>query len=550
MRDTLIQKLILSITPIKKVTLKGDGSLTLPEIIAVAKAHAPVQLKPSKSVIDRQNQVIAHMTNQVENGTAIYGTTTAYGAQADKVLNQGKAAKRLANATALSEAIIHVDVSTGPAIPNDIVKAAMLLRVNMLLPGFSAIRMANLKLLTQALNANLIPQVGWYGTLGASGDLAHNGRILSMLLHSPHTLVQTNQSLMIPAAMALKQAAIPPATLNPKEGLAFVNGDNFSTAAAALFTHELTHLFHLNLFIAALSIQSLKGSIRNYHPLLSSVRPHPGQKAVSDQLLHLLIDSQLAIQDLSGHLPKDVGKNVQDAYSLRTLPQFFGPSWEALVQIWDTVEINANSVSDNPLWTTPNTAVVGETPYQWVSGGNFLAMHMSEALDRLRKIAIHIVKQNDRHLNRLVNPNLNNGLPPNLSDPTAVSLCAFKGLQTQMGMYDILASSLAIPISTAFGIHEELNQDITSHAMTSAYLTHQVLDLVRLAMATNLIASCQAIDLRGGDKLLSPATQPLYHWLRTHVPYIKKEQALGHYVTQISQLLSDKTIVRLLYPSL
>jgi histidine ammonia-lyase len=100
---------------------------------------------------------------------------------------------------------------------------------------------------------------------------------------------------------------------------------------------------------------------------------------------------------------------------------------------------------------------------------------------------------------------------------------------------------LAVPISTAFGIHEELNQDFTSHAMTSAWFTEQVMPIAKYAIATNFIAACQAIDLRGTDRLLSPMTKPLYHWLRDRVPYIKIEQPLGHYVELIAdQIMSPK----------
>ena len=166
-------------------------------------------------------------------------------------------------------------------------------------------------------------------------------------------------------------------------------------------------------------------------------------------------------------------------------------------------------------------------------------MHMSDAMDKLRKIGIHIVKQNDRHLARMIHPGTNNNLPANLSDQSDISQCTFKGLQTQMGMYEVYATILGTPVSTAFGIHEENNQDLTSHGMTSAIMTLKVLQLSKYAMATNFIATTQAIDLRGGPELLSPATLPLYQWVRKYVPYIKCAQPLGHYVEKIASQLVD-----------
>lgn len=537
------------ITPhAKKVILTGKPQLTIPDIVAVARHFAHTSLQPTDTVVKRLKTVQLHMLNQIHEGLAIYGTTTAYGAQANQVFTRGKETTRYQNARALSEAIVHVDVSTGPIIPDDLTRAAMLIRINMLLPGYSGVRLSSLELLRKMLNKRLVPQVGYFGTVGASGDLALNGRVLSALLHRPETKVKLANGTLASAPTALGKAKIHKLILNPKEGLGFVNGDNFSTSAAALIIFDLTHLMFVNTLVMSLTIQALKGSVRNYHPLLETLRPHPGQIFTASMLRALLVDSHLAIQELSGPQKRPMGTIVQDPYSLRCLPQYFGPDWETLAQAWDTITINANSVSDNPLWTTPKTTFNGEEPYQWVSGGNFLAMHMSDTLDKLRKVAIHIVKQNDRHLNRLVNPNLNNGLPPNLSDEEAISKCTFKGLQTQMGMYDIFASSLAIPISTAFGIHEELNQDFTSHAMTSAWLTEQVMQITKYAIATNLISACQAIDQRGTDRLLSPTTKPLYHWLREHVPYIKQEQPLGHYVELVAKEIMTPDFHQLISP--
>ncbi len=426
----------------------------------------------------------------------------------------------------------------------------MLVRINMLLPGYSAVRFENLEAIAALLHHHLTPQVGFYGTLGASGDLAHNGRVLSTLLYSPYAKVTDATGTTHNANEALPKARIKKIELNPKEGLGMVNGDNFSTAAAAIQTYEISRLMLVNLFTMALTIQALKGTNRNFHPLLSQVRPHPGQHFVSNTLISLLENSKLAYQELANPASRDNDVLIQDAYSIRCLPQFYGPDWEALVSIWDTVEINANSVSDNPLWTTPETVTKNEQPYQWVTGGNFLAMHMVESMDRLRKILIHMIKQSDRHVSRLINPHLNNGLPANLSPQNAISQCVFKGVQTQMGMLDVFATTLATPLSTAFGVHEELNQDITSHAMTSAYLNQEVLRIAKIAIASNLISSCQAIDLRGGAELLSPRTQELYHFLRNKVPFIEQEQPLGHYIEEVAAILDGDEIFELMLNNL
>lgn len=531
----------------KKSTLviKTSDKLAISDVINLAYTDSSVQLKLSKSHQQKINTVHQKMLEQVADGTPIYGTTASYGGRASLVLNQGQKDQRLDAAQKLSEAIVHVDVSTGKPLPKPLTRAAMLIRLNMLLSGHSAIRLQTLQSLVDLINSGAVPIVGRYGTVGASGDLAQNGRVLSVLRHLPHTQVWDKSGHATPSATALAKLGLKPLKLAPKEGLGLVNGDNFSTAAATLVAHQTSQLLLTNFAVAALSIQALKGSVRDFHPLLSHIRPHPGQKLTASILRHLLLGSQLAYQELDGHQSREPGVSVQDVYSIRCLPQYYGPDLERLGQTLQMIHTNTNSVSDNPLWTTPETTTPGEAPYNWISGGNFLAMHMSEALDSIRKLVVHMVKQNDRHLNRMVNPHLNNGLPANLSAPEAISQCTFKGLQTQMGMFEVYATLMANPVNTAFGVHEELNQDITSHALTSAILTWDTLKIARRAIATNFIAACQAIDLRGGPQLLSPTTQPYYHWLREQIPFITTEQPLGHHVDSLARNLKHKKLISL-----
>ena len=162
------------------ITLDGTSNLSLPDIYAVAHSDTKVVIKPEKKILERIEAVRAAMMLQIDSGVPIYGVSSAYGGQAGRVLNQGDTKDRYHQAKKISEAIVHVDVSTGPAIPVNIVRAAMLIRINMLLPGYSAIRLELLDKIAQLLNSHLTPVVGFYGTLGASGDLAHNGRLVSV----------------------------------------------------------------------------------------------------------------------------------------------------------------------------------------------------------------------------------------------------------------------------------------------------------------------------------------------------------------------------------
>ena len=164
------------------------------------------------------------------------------------------------------------------------------------------------------------------------------------------------------------------------------------------------------------------------------------------------------------------GESVQDGYSVRGVAQYLAVSIERVKDTFATLTLNANSASDNPLWVPPEQTTPGEPPWQWVSGANFLAMHAAESLDGLRKTLTQVVKLADRRLARLVNPHLNNGLPANLSEVTAVTGCMFKGIQIQSGMFEVYSTYLSFPVTTLFGVPEEGNQDVTTHALTSGIL--------------------------------------------------------------------------------
>lgn len=531
----------------KTVYLTGEQNLSLTSILSVALSYPRVEFKLSEKRKLLIEKIIKEKNRQIRIGIPMYGTTTGYGGRAGIVLNHGDEQEKLKNATRLSASIVHVDVSTGPSIQKEIVRAAMLIRVNMLLTGVSAVRLQVLYNICKLLNLGLTPVIGQYGSVGASGDLAQNGRVVSVLMQNHSAKVIDKKGRIYNADIVLNKQNIRPVKLEPKEGLALVNGDNFSSASCLYVSYRVTTLFLLNHYVNALVIQALHGSDRNYHPFLSKVRPHKGQEFSAKILRYLLNGSKLARQEMKGHMERKEGELVQDPYSIRCLPQYYGPDWEELISIWETLKINVNSVSDNPLWIPPEHTLRNESPYQWISGGNFMAMHMAESLDKLRKIMVHIIKINDRHLSRLVHPAFNNGLPANLSDSSSVGQSTFKGLQTQMGMYEVYSSLLILPASTAFGIHEEFNQDITSHAPSSSILSWELLKITEYAIATNLIAACQAIDLRGGEDMLSDSTKQIYSWVRKIVPYIKKEQPLGYCVEEVAdqiKLFNFQNLVR------
>lgn len=531
--------------PSERVVLSG-ASLTVPEIISVARHNIPVDLTKDSKILGRIQECYEKMIKDVKDGVPIYGCNTGYGARASMVLADGSPEERLDIAKKMSEGIVHVDVSVGPTFEKDVTRGAILIRINMLMQGVSAVKLKDLETYQQMLNSQITPIVNQFGGVGASGDLAHNGRVLSAARQLEGVMVIDKEGKIREAKEVLSEAGISPLILDPKAGLGLVNGDNFSTSLAALLAVDTLQTLLISSVVGAMMTEVLKGSDRYFHPLLGEVRAHEGQKEVAQLFRYLLEGSQLAYQEMKGHKPRNNGTKIQDGYSLRCIPQYYSVSFEKVKAILDTITINANSVSDNPLWVAPEFATEGEESWQWVSGGNFLAMHMAEAMDSLRKIMTQIVKINDRHLARLVNPNDNNGLPPTLSDDKAISQCAFKAVQTQSGMLEVYSSLLSIPVTTFFGVHEEGNQDITSHALTSGILGMENLKLVRYSLAQNLLAVAQAVDLRGGPEKLSPKTRPVYEFIRERIKYVEEERPLHNDIETIYETIISGELMSLL----
>lgn len=529
----------------KSVILSGKN-LTIPQMISIAKGIAVVEITKDVKILERVDECYKHMMEDVRNGVPIYGCNSGYGAQASRVLNEGTADERIRIARKISESITHVDVAVGPYFDKDVVRLAMAIRINMLLQGVSAVKLADLNVLKDMLNRDITPMVNQYGGIGASGDLAHNCRILNAARGIKGVKVLDKNGVIVEALEALSKEHIKPLVLDPKAGLGLVNGDNFSTALAVLLSYDTLQALILSTVAGAITIEVLRGSDRSFHPLLSSVRPHEGQEEVASIFRSLLKGSKLSYQEMKGHVLRENGIKIQDGYSLRGISQYHGVNFEKIKWIFEVIQKNANSVSDNPLWVEPEFATKGEAPWQWVSGGNFLAMYMVEVMDAARKILTQIVKLSDRHVARLVNVHENNGLPANLSDDKAISGCSFKGVQIQSGMLEVYSSLLSIPVSTFFGVHEEGNQDITAHSLTSGILGMENLRLCRYALAQQFLALLQAVDLRKGSDMLSPATKPVYIYLRSFTSYVKEERPLNNEIESIYEKIVDGSLMEIM----
>ena len=349
----------------------------------------------------------------------------------------------------------------GDPLPEEVVRAAMVLRANALARGYSGVRPVVIERLLDLLNHGITPIVPRYGSVGASGDLCPSAYIARALLGRGQVRYRGQT---VDAAAALAAAAIEPIRLRAKEGLALLNGTTAMTGIAALVVWDAEYLFRIGLATVALAVEALRSSPDYFHPLIHLVKHHPGQLRAAEMLQSMLMESKLAVpldeirgrvSHESAHQPGVVAahESIQSPYSLRCAPQGLGPMLETLEQVRLTVEREANSVNDNPL-IDPEQERVFHT-------GNFYGGHIARAMDGLKLDLVNLANWTHSLMALLMDERFSAGLPPSLS-PHPGLYQGFKGMQ-------IVHSSLITALRQMAGaslIHtlptEQFNQDVVS----------------------------------------------------------------------------------------
>ncbi|HXV97672.1 MAG TPA: aromatic amino acid ammonia-lyase, partial [Anaerolineae bacterium] len=345
---------------------------------------------------------------------------------------------------------------------------------------------------------------------------------------------------------ALKRLGLPRLRLQPKEGLAMINGTSVMTGIAANCVHNAQILLALAMGMHALAIQGLAGTNQSFHPFIHGLKPHPGQRWAAATMLDLLAGSKLIRDELDGQHDYREGDLIQDRYSLRCLPQYTGPIVDGLRQISQQITIEMNSATDNPLIDAENQA-----DYH---GGNFLGQYVGIGMDQLRYYLGLLAKHIDVQIALLVAPEFNNGLPPSLvGNPQRRVNMGLKGLQITGNSIMPLLTFFGNSLVDRFPTHaEQFNQNINSQGFGSANLARQSIETFQQYMAIALMFGVQAVDLRtyqtaghyDARACLSPATCSLYEAVREVVgrppladrPFIwnDNEQPLDQYIARIA----------------
>jgi phenylalanine ammonia-lyase len=522
------------------VVLNGRG-LTIQDVVAVARGGARVHLTNEETILQRVEASQAYIVRAAQEGRVIYGVTTGFGGMANLLISS-------ADAGELQENLIwFMKSESGRLIPREDVRAAMLIRANTHLLGFSGLRLELIRRLVAFLNADATPHVREFGSIGASGDLTPLACITGALVGLDRCFTVDFDGRETDSLTVLDRLGLAPLKLQPKEGLAMINGTAVMTGIAANCAYDSAVLLSLAMGAHALAIQGLRGSNQSFHPFIHRHKPHLGQQWSAARMVELLSGSQLIREELAQRQQRPAGELIQDRYSLRCLPQYMGPIVDGLRQIVRAVSVEMNSATDNPL-----IDVEGGEDYH---GGNFLGQYIGVAMDQLRYFLGLLAKHLDVQIALLAAPEFSNGLPPSLiGNPDRRVNMGLKGLQIDANSIMPLISFLGNSLVDRFPTHaEQFNQNINSQGMGSANLARQSVAALQQFMAIALMFGVQAVDLRtqvlkghcDARKTLSGATRRLYLAVREVVgrpasperPYIRddNEQPLSEHIRKISE---------------
>ncbi|HZY95700.1 MAG TPA: histidine ammonia-lyase [Candidatus Cybelea sp.] len=445
-----------------------DGQhLTLEAIEAVA-AGAPVRIAPAaRARVERAREFVER---QFASGDPIYGVTTGFGRLANISVDPADAVQLQLNLVRSHAA------GTGEPLPMPLVRAASVLRANSLSAGHSGVKPDTLDLIVAILERGVTPVVPCQGSVGASGDLAPLAHMTLVLIGEGEAFFEGQR---LPGAIALARAGLKPIALGAKEGLALINGTQVMTGIAALGVLRAERLAAAADVIGAMSLEAYLGSERVFDRRLNDLRPHPGQERVASNLRSLLAGSEI----VKSHADCD---RVQDPYSFRCIPVVHGAARDSIAHVRRVTEIEANSVTDNPL--------VFPEDGEFISGGNFHGEPVALVIDFLKLAVSELASIGERRLYLLLNAE-DRGLP--------LFLTQRLGLQSGLMIVQYTAAALvndnkglAWPSSVDSIPTSAGQEDHVSMGMTSANNLGRVLDNVEGALACELLAACAATDFR------------------------------------------------------
>jgi len=496
-----------------KITIGYDG-LAIEDVIAIARRDAAVAITPNAAERIRNTRKL--IDRWVADEKRIYGVTTGFGALSDVTISRKDTRQLQVNILKSHSA------GVGDSLDEEIVRAAMALRIKDMARGHSGIRLETVGLLIELLNKRVHPRIPARGSVGASGDLAPLAHLALVLLGLGEVRYRGKK---MSGAEALEQIGAQPLQLESAEGLALVNGTQIMTAIGTLAVYDALQLSRLIDLAAAMSLEVLMGSKTEFDPKIHQVRPHPGQRRAAANMDRIIQNSEI----ITSH--EDCFR-IQDAYTLRCSPQVHGASKDAIGYALKVMETEINASTNNPL--------IFADSEEFLLGGNFHGQPVGMALDFLAIAVSELANISERRIERLVNPNLS-GLPAflvkdgGLNSGYMIAQYSAAALVSENKVLSHPASVDSIPTSAN-------KEDHVSMGTIAARKCREIVKNTESVIAIEFLCAAQALDLFTNLKP-GEGTLAAYRLIREHVSHLENDRIIATDIETVKELMCSGALL-------
>ena len=518
----------------KKNLVFLDGkSLTTAEVLRIVRDPG-IHLTISSETAQRITASRTILDKLIQEKKIIYGVNTGVGGFVNWLIPTDFAQIFQENLIAA------VATNVGPILDNEVARASILIRINSLARGCSAISLTNFNKLINLYNSGIIPCIPSKGSLGASGDL---GPLACIALVCVGKWKAEYKGQILPGDEALKQAGIEPMKLSYKEGLSLVNGTSVMTSLAALLIEQSIKLINTYELISCLTFEALNAKINPFNPIVHEQKPHPGQRSSAKNIWRILSDSKMMgtesitekqLQSYNAISPLSTMYPIEDAYSIRCTPHILGPIKESLAWIKSVITNEINSSNDNPL-------VIPEESEAF-HNGHFHGQYIAMAMDHLSIDLTTLSNLSDRRIDRLMDKNHSNGLPSFLCQELPGLRLGLMGGQFMATSITSENRSLCNPVSIQSLTSTGDFQGIVSLGLVAARRAQEIYTNTAYVIAFELMCSAQAAEIRG-THLLSSSTSILFKNTRKIVPYLSSDECLTPYLENLALAIKSSEIL-------